>query len=93
MRAHNHVSSNCTRVTRAELIFENDGIGNISNNWSWTRGEAKQRELIWMTAEAEADMAFVASYGVSATTSGGTGKATQLAPLAASNFECMYVCM
>jgi hypothetical protein len=32
-------------------------------DWSRTRGEAKQRELIGMTAEAEVDIAYLASYG------------------------------
>jgi hypothetical protein len=60
-----------------------------SINWSRKRGEAKQRELIGMTAEAEVDMAFLASYGVSATTDASTlaGEAAQSAPAAVASFE------
>ena len=45
-------------------------------DWSRKRGEAKQQELIGMTAEAEVDIAILASYGVSAT----TAKAAQPTP-------------
>ena len=56
--------------------------------WSRTRGEAKQRELIGMTAEAELDMAYMASYSVSAASGGAsTGKAAQSARAAAAAFE------
>ena len=55
--------------------------------WSRARGEAKQQELIGMTAEAEIDMAYLVSYGASAATGASTGKATQPAPVAAATFE------
>jgi hypothetical protein len=57
--------------------------------WSRTRGEAKQRELIGMTAEAEINMAAIAFYadGVSAATVASTGKTAQLAPAATATFE------
>jgi hypothetical protein len=45
-------------------------------DWSRKRGEAKQQDLIGMTAEAEVDIAILASYGVSAT----TAKAAQPTP-------------
>jgi hypothetical protein len=37
-------------------------------NWSRERGEAKQRELIGMTAEAEINLSFLTSYGTKITT-------------------------
>ena len=40
-----------------------------------------------MTAIAEVDMAYLVSYGVSATSGASTGQAAQLAPAAAATFE------
>ena len=45
--------------------------------WSRTRGEAAQRELIGMTAEAEVDMSFFSNYGAATSSTAG----------AASSFE------